>query len=285
MHPLTDPADTAIDPVTALADLVEEHYVLEDRAPTHAAAIRHHAAELAALLPDVAAVNARLHELVGDRHLSLRAETAAAPLVPPSAAGFAQVERLDAGIALLAVRPWFDGPAAAKPCLTAAATLVDGAEALLLDLRDCGGGDTATAALVHGWLLGHEVRELGRFERRGRPSVPYVSDPSVGHHFAGPVAILTSRRTFSGAEDLAYVLQALGRATVVGETTAGGAHPVDHFALPGGRLCQIPVARSVIDATGSSWEGVGVVPDLPAGAGEAPSVAVQALRQHANAGG
>lgn len=55
----------------------------------------------------------------------------------------------------------------------------------------------------------------------------------------------------------------------MGERTGGGAHPVEHFALPGGYRCQIPVARSVIAATGSNWEGTGVTPDIVCDAEEA----------------
>ena len=267
-------------PFRSLADLVEEHYVLEDRATAYAQTIRDHGAELDALLPDRSAANARLHELVPDKHLSIREPSSAArDLAPPvsHAGGFALVEQRTDGVAVVAIRPFFAGPEIALPHLRAVATLCREARSLVLDLRQCGGGDTDTAALIHGWLLGPEPVVLGRFERRGMPSVEYVSDVSVGGHFGGPVAVLVSGRTFSGGEDLAYVQQAVGRATVFGERTGGGAHPVEHFPLPGGVVCQIPVARSVIAATGSNWEGVGVTPDEPCKAAQAPALAVGSL--------
>jgi C-terminal processing protease CtpA/Prc len=74
---------------------------------------------------------------------------------------------------------------------------------------------------------------------------------------------LTSRQTFSAGEAFAYNLQVGGRATVVGEPTRGGADPnmvipVDpHFSL------SIPIGRTVHPVTKSSWEGVGVQPDVP----------------------
>ncbi|MGI8691709.1 MAG: S41 family peptidase [Geodermatophilaceae bacterium] len=43
--------------------------------------------------------------------------------------------------------------------------------------------------------------------------------------------VLTSGATFSGGEALAYDLQQLGRATVVGERTRGGAHPRRGFRV------------------------------------------------------
>lgn len=180
-------------------------------------------------------------------------------------------------VALVAIRPFFGGPDVALPHLRAVATLCREAAALVLDLRECGGGDTDTAALIHGWLLGPDRVTLGRFERRGMPSVPYVSDVSLGEHFDGPLAVLTPTRTFSGGEDLSYVQQSLGRATVFGEQTGGGAHPVEHFALPGELVCQVPIARSVIAATGSNWEGSGVTPDVPCPTEDALDLALSSL--------
>ena len=65
-----------------------------------------------------------------------------------------------------------------------------------------------------------------------------------------PVLVLTSGTTFSGGEGLAYDLQQLGRATVVGERTRGGAHPVERFRIRGHLQATIPVARSLSPLSG-----------------------------------
>jgi len=57
--------------------------------------------------------------------------------------------------------------------------------------------------------------------------------------------VLTSATTFSGAEELSYDLQQLGRATVVGEHTKGGAHPRHGLRLSPHLQATIPVARSI----------------------------------------
>ena len=92
-----------------------------------------------------------------------------------------------------------------------------------------------------------------------------------------PVDVLTSARTFSGGEELAYDLQALGRARVVGETTAWRRPPARGLR-PHARTssCTCPIARSVNAVTGTNWEGVGVVPDVACPADEALSRAVGA---------
>jgi C-terminal processing protease CtpA/Prc len=74
--------------------------------------------------------------------------------------------------------------------------------------------------------------------------------------------VLTSEKTFSAAEESAYDLQSRGRATIVGRTTGGGAHPVDRRRLGGGFSVTVPVARAENPVTKTNWERVGVQPDV-----------------------
>lgn len=84
-----------------------------------------------------------------------------------------------------------------------------------------------------------------------------------------PVYILTSKKTFSAAEDFSYTMQSKKRATIVGETTGGGAHPTRYFRLTDGFGVRIPFARSINPVTNTNWEGVGVIPDDKVAADEA----------------
>src|SRR5690606_34087222 len=77
-----------------------------------------------------------------------------------------------------------------------------------------------------------------------------------------PLYILTSRRTFSGAEEFAYDLKNLKRATIVGDTTGGGANPGGTRMVAPRFEMFIPVGRVTSPVTGTNWEGVGVIPDL-----------------------
>ena len=85
--------------------------------------------------------------------------------------------------------------------------------------------------------------------------------------------VLTSQGTFSGGEEFAYDLKNLKRATIVGETTGGGAHPVrgirvdDHFTVG------VPFARAVNPVSKTDWEGTGVAPDVPVKADDALATA------------
>ena len=266
-----------------MADLVEHHYIFEAEAGRYAGILRLRSAELAALMPEREAVNTLLHQLIPDRHLSLRAATVHRPAPHPPAAGIAGVQRRLDGVAVVTISPHLDDADRAAPYIDAMCSLAVGAERLVLDLRACGGGDTDTVAMIHGWLLGAEPVLLGWFEHRHQPTVEYRSRPGR-LVYDGPVDVLTSHRTFSGGEDLAYVLQAHRRARVIGEPTAGGAHPVEHFTLTHGLICQIPVARSVIARTGGNWEGVGVTPDIRCPADDALRVALTVIGPNAHQG-
>ncbi len=102
-----------------------------------------------------------------------------------------------------------------------------------------------------------------------------------GQAFGGskPVCLLNSRQTFSAAEDLAYVLQALGRATAVGEVTVGGAHPSRGFKISNQVVAVVPYARSVSPITRGNLEGSGVIPDVAVRSAQAQQTAYRLSAQ------
>ena len=78
-----------------------------------------------------------------------------------------------------------------------------------------------------------------------------------------PVYVLTSGRTFSAAEEFTYNLKNLERATIVGETTGGGAHPVDRHVFADLQISMsLPFGRAVNPITGTNWEGTGIDPHI-----------------------
>ena len=189
--------------------------------------------------------------------------------------GIRQVERLDGNVGYLDVRR-VAVPANAGPAIGAAMELVAGTYALIIDLRHNGGGAPEGVVFWCSYLLDERPTHLNDIfhadtgETRQFWALPYV--PGT-RYLDRPVFVLTSGRTFSGGEDFAYTLQALGRATVVGETTGGGAHPTRGFPISAAVHIGIPFARSVNPVTGTNWQGTGVVPDVPADAERACDVA------------
>jgi hypothetical protein len=97
-----------------------------------------------------------------------------------------------------------------------------------------------------------------------------------------PVYILTSSRTASSAECFAYDLKHHGRATIVGERTAGAGHcaergtfEFEHFQLE----VMVPAYQPVHPVTKTNWEGTGVVPDIAAKSDESLDVAYRQALQ------
>ena len=100
--------------------------------------------------------------------------------------------------------------------------------------------------------------------------------PATRRRPAGDV--LTSAHTFSGGEEFAYGLQAMGRAVVVGETTAGAANPFTVYDLGPTMRLHLPDRRLENPHTGTNWQAVGVVPDVAVPAGQACETAHRLAR-------
>jgi C-terminal processing protease CtpA/Prc len=94
------------------------------------------------------------------------------------------------------------------------------------------------------------------------------------------VFVLTSSRTFSGAEEFSYNLKNLKRATLVGETTGGGAHPVRGERVSDRFVVRVPFMRANNPISKTNWEGTGVEPDVKVPASDALEKA-QALAKEA----
>jgi hypothetical protein len=179
--------------------------------------------------------------------------------------GFEKVERLAGNVGYLDLRGFMPADLAGDTAAGAMNFLAN-TDALILDLRKNGGGDPAMVALLCSYLFpaGEVVHLNDLYFRPSNETHQWWTLPYVpGKRFAGkPVYVLTSRRTFSAAEECTYNLKNQKRATIVGETTGGGAHPGgmqrinEHFAA------FIPVGRAINPVSKTNWEGTGVKPDV-----------------------
>ncbi|KAA2253856.1 S41 family peptidase [Solihabitans fulvus] len=178
--------------------------------------------------------------------------------------GFARVERLPGNVALLDVRRLFS-PSVSGPAAVAAMNLVADADVLLVDLRRNSGGDPDMVALLCSYLFDEETHLNDLYFRPSDSTKQFWTLPYVpGARFGGdkPVYVVTSSSTFSGGEELSYNLRELGRATLVGEVTRGGAHPGGRYRVAAHLKSAVPSGRAINPVSGTNWEAVGVRPHV-----------------------
>jgi hypothetical protein len=188
--------------------------------------------------------------------------------------GFRKLEILEGNVGYLDLRVF---PTIEHGAGTAAAAMafLSGTDAIIVDLRNNGGGSDMVSFLSSYFFTSEPVELNGAYFRESGtvsrvwtlPYVPGTRLPEIDLY------ILTGPRTFSAAENFTYGLQQLKRAVVVGERTKGGAHPIDVLIVEGSILTQVSIGRSVNPITNTNWEGVGVRPDVEVPAEDALAVA------------
>lgn len=189
--------------------------------------------------------------------------------------GFEKVERLAGNIGYIDMRGFMPPQYAGDTC-AAAMNFLANTDALILDLRQNGGGDPAMVQMLCSYLFEGDPVHLNDLYFRPTDTtqqfwtLPYIP----GKRYANkPVYVLTSKRTFSGAEECSYNLKNLKRAILVGETTGGGAHPGGPQRINAHFAVWVPTGRAINPITKDNWEGKGVTPDIAVPAEKALAVA------------
>lgn len=294
--------------VNQALDRINTGYVFPDKAAELDAVIRRRlAADEYAGLDEAAlcaAVTAHFQEVCPDKHLRLLRtelpqdmgkeddgddEDAGRPeildVLRTESHGIRRVENLEGNIGYIDLRR-IATAAEGAAAIGAAMQLVALTSALVLDLRGCRGGFPDGAAMWNSYFFPdgevhlHDIHHTPSGTVRQYWTAAHLPAP---RYLDRPVHVLTGPDTFSGGEDVAYTLQAHGRAVLVGATTAGGAHPTDWYPLTPHVVVTVPTARTVSTVTGTNWEGVGVSPDVPVPADQALDAALKAIRESLDA--
>lgn len=280
--------------VEALASHIDAHYVFPDRALAIATMLRSRLREgaydgLASTRPLAARLDADLDAASGgDRHLRVIVERDRLPpagsdgklpqdgamdaaMLGHAAYGIDRVERLPFNIGYVELSMVAPADAVA-PRYAAVMTLLADTRALVIDLRRNHGGDSEAVKLWCSYLFDGRTRLNDIYWRHGAQTVEgWTVDTLAGPRYGSRrrIVVLTSPATFSAGEDIAYALKNLGRATVVGQATGGGAHPGDMYRLSDHMAAFIPNGRSISPVTHGDWEGTGVQPDVAVAADRA----------------
>ena len=244
-------------------------------------------------------LTSELRAVSHDRHLAVRYSHEPVPvssdsLTPAEAAreeefnrvrnyGFEEVSRLRGNVGYIRLRGFAQGEEAYKAA-TAAMELLGHTDALIFDLRQNGGGSGEMVQYLCTYLVkaGDPVHLNDVYSRPDDFTQQFWTLPSItgARYTDREVYVLTSKRTFSAAEEFAYNLKNLKRATIVGETTGGGAHPVRFERLAENFEMSVPYAKSINPVSKTNWEGTGVAPDVAVGADDALKTAHKLALEH-----
>ena len=196
--------------------------------------------------------------------------------------GWKEVKILPGNVGYVDLRGFSNAEAAGGTAI-AAMNFLGYTDAVIFDLRQNGGGSPSMIQLISSYLF-EEPKHLNSFYIRREDTVEqfwtqaYVPGPKMVNT---DVYVLTSHRTFSAAEEFTYNLKNMERATIVGDTTGGGAHPVEGQIFPNLNVqMRVPFGRAINPITGTNWEGTGVAPDIVVPADDAYDVAyLEALKK------
>jgi len=198
--------------------------------------------------------------------------------------GFEKVERLEGNVGYVDMR-YFSGSPDARTTATAAMNFLANADAIIFDMRQNGGGHPGLIQYICSYLFDAPTHLNSLYWRQGdRTEEFWTLDDVPGPKMPDvPVFVLTSSYTFSGAEEFSYNLQTQHRATLVGETTGGGANPGGEMPVNHRFGIFIPTGRAINPVTGTNWEGIGVVPEIAVDADEALDKALAMAQEAAEA--
>jgi hypothetical protein len=275
-------------------ELLSANYVFLDRAERAATDVRERAkrgeydsltspAQLAELL------SRHLAEATNDRHVHVK--LGAVPVSDPRSDstetksdlenlrrqaeseefGIGKPRVLDGNVGYLPFHRFFRAEFAGD-ALAAAMKDLANTKALIVDLRECRGGDPVMVTLAASWFFEGRPRHWSTISRRLGDTTTQLWTAAWlpgARYVDKPVYVLTAQQTFSAPESFAYELQQTRRATIVGETTGGGAHSGAWFPIDDRFSIFVPLSRYVSAVSGGDWEGSGVKPDVACDASEA----------------
>ena len=192
---------------------------------------------------------------------------------------FDKVEILPSNIGYVKFNAFMDA-SFCGPTVVAAMGFVAHTDAIIFDLRQNGGGQPAMVTLIASYLFDKPTHLIDIYNRKEDSTtqnwtLSYLPGPRLTKQ---PVFVLTSKRTFSGAEEFAFDLKNQKRAVIVGETTGGGAHPVSGHVVADYFMVGVPSAKSLDPVTKTNWEGTGVEPDVKVLAADALTTAENLAR-------
>jgi tetratricopeptide (TPR) repeat protein len=284
-----------------IAGLIEDKYVLAEKARGYAGEFKKKVASgayasITAAEEFAEKVTADLQAITHDRHMSLRkitasgiGEKALGALHHPvrlhrlrikENTGFYKLEWINGHIGYLDIRRFY-AIEVVRDMITAAMKLLENADAIIIDVRENGGG---TGDYLSSFFLPYPTQLTSWYYRAGGYTEEFwTTEEMEGKPLtAVPLFLLIGKNTFSAAEIFAYDLQARKRAVLIGEPTRGGAHSVDLYKIDDQFEINISTSRAINPVTGSNWEGTGVIPHVQVEPEKALATAIELAEKAGN---
>ena len=196
--------------------------------------------------------------------------------------GLVDAKILEGNIGYLDIK-YFADAAFAKETYQAALAFLSNTNALIIDLRENGGGQPSTVKLLSSYFFEQQEVLLNTFYSRfNKETEEFRTEKEIaGKRLPNmKLYILTSKKTFSAAEAFAYNLKHLNRAVIIGETTRGGANRTKRMPINQNFTVSVPYIESIHPVSKTNWEGVGVIPNIETTSEEAfASAYVEAINQ------
>jgi tetratricopeptide (TPR) repeat protein len=196
--------------------------------------------------------------------------------------GLNKVEIMDGNVGYMDIRSVMYSEEA-MAVVSSALKFLSNTYAIIFDLRINRGGDPSYMAYIFSYFFEKPTHVNSIYWRdRDRTDEFWTNQKIPGQKMVDiPLYVLISNKTFSGAEEFAYDLQALKRATIIGEVSAGGANPAATWVVYKDLRISIPFGRAINPITGTNWEGTGVKPDIEVSAEKALGIAMENAKKAA----
>jgi len=196
--------------------------------------------------------------------------------------GLSRVEVLDGNIGYMKINSVMYSEEAME-AVNAALKFLSNTHTIIFDLRENRGGDPGYMAYLFSYFFDEPTHINNIYWRdRDRTDEFWTHDTIPGKKMVDiPLYVLISKKTFSGAEEFAYDLQALNRATIIGDVSAGGANPASTWVVYTDIRISIPFGQAINPITGTNREGTGVKPDIETSANMALEVAIEYAKKSA----
>lgn len=177
--------------------------------------------------------------------------------------GFPNVRILDGNIGYISITQFYDPNEQSIEVVKNAFNFLKNANALIIDIRENPGGEPDMVKYICNYFFKEKTHLNDYYDRHTSTNQYWTNPIAPSATFAlMPVYILVNNHTYSAAEEFAYDLQSLHRATIIGQTTGGAAHWVSSSSISNGFIGNIPFRKAINPVTGKNWEKTGVRPNV-----------------------